>query len=321
MNLGEPVSLGFDIGGTNIRGIALRSDFSFGEMILQPCEDDQEKIIRTVVKLTDQIQEKEKLEIGCVGVGVAGFVDRSGVVQTSPNLSTFVDFPLLDKLRKELSIPVLIENDATSATWAEVQLGVAKESQNVVMVCLGTGIGAGLYFNSELFRGSAGYAGEVGHMTVMPDGLPCPCGRFGCWERYASGSSLGNIAEAMKLDGELGSLGSDSEEMPFDSERIGHLALEKNKEALKVLGQYSNWVALGLVNLVKILDPELVVIGGGITELGELLLDPVRKSFENITPESSLRTKDMVVLAKFGKKSGAIGAALLANQKFLEDKR
>ncbi len=321
MNLGEPVSLGFDIGGTNIRGIALRPDFSFGEMILHPCEDDQEKIIRTVVKLTDQIQEKEKLEIGCIGVGVAGFVDRSGVVQTSPNLSTFVDFPLLDKLRQELGIPVLIENDATSATWAEVQLGVAKESQNVVMVCLGTGIGAGLYFNSELFRGSAGYAGEVGHMTVMPDGLPCPCGRFGCWERYASGSSLGNIAEAMKLDGELGSLGSNSDETPFDSERIGHLALSKNKEALKVLGQYSNWVALGLVNLVNILDPELVVIGGGITELGELLLDPVRKSFENITPESSLRTKDMVVLAKFGKKSGAIGAALLAKQKFLEDKR
>ena len=148
MNLGEPVSLGFDIGGTNIRGIALRPDFSFGEMILQPCEDDQEKIIQTVVKLTDQIQEEEKSEIGCIGVGVAGFVDRSGVIQTSPNLSTFVDFPLLDKLRKELSIPVLIENDATSATWAEVQLGVAKESQNVVMVCLGTGIGAGLYFNS-----------------------------------------------------------------------------------------------------------------------------------------------------------------------------
>ena len=321
MNLGEPVSLGFDIGGTNIRGISLRPDFSFSEMILHPCEDDQEKIIRTVVKLTDQIQEKEKSEIGCIGVGVAGFVDRSGVVQTSPNLSTFVDFPLLDKLRQELGIPVLIENDATSATWAEVQLGVAKESQNVVMVCLGTGIGAGLYFNSELFRGSAGYAGEVGHMTVMPDGLPCPCGRFGCWERYASGSSLGNIAEAMKLDGELGSLGSNSDETPFDSERIGHLALEKNKEALKVLGQYSNWVALGLVNLVNILDPELVVIGGGITELGELLLDPVRKSFENIIPESSLRTKDMVVLAKFGKKSGAIGAALLAKQKFLEGKR
>ncbi len=317
MNLGEPVSLGFDIGGTNIRGIALRPDFSLGEMILHPCEDDQEKIIQTVVKLTDQIQEKEKLEIGCIGVGVAGFVDRSGVVQTSPNLSTFDDFPLLDKLRQKLSVPVLIENDATSATWAEVQLGVAKESQNVVMVCLGTGIGAGLYFNSELFRGSAGYAGEVGHMTVMPDGLPCPCGRFGCWERYASGSSLGYIAESMKLDGELGSLGSDSDETPFDSERIGHLALERNKEALKVLGQYSNWVALGLVNLVNILDPELVVIGGGITELGELLLDPIRKSFEKITPESSLRAKEMVVLAKFGKKSGAIGAALLAKQKFL----
>ncbi len=319
MNPKGPISLGFDIGGTNIRGIALRPDLSFGGVISQPCEDDHEKIIESLIDIANRIEERERLEIGCVGIGVAGFVDRSGIVRTSPNLSTFKNFPLLEKVHFELGIPVLIENDATSATWAEVQLGVARESENVIMVCLGTGIGAGLYFNSELLRGAYGYAGEVGHMTIVPDGLSCPCGRSGCWERYASGSSLGDIAENLISEGKIGPLMDDEleGERPVNSERVAQLVLKKDKEAMKVLEHFSDWVAMGLVNLVNILDPQSVVLGGGITQLGEHLLDPVRKSFEKLTPERSLRSQDLIVLAEFGNKAGAIGAALLAKQNLL----
>ncbi|MBF82708.1 MAG: hypothetical protein CL522_04860 [Actinobacteria bacterium] len=314
-----PISLGFDIGGTNIRGVALRPDLSFGGVISHPCEDDHEKIIESLIDIANQIQESEKHEIGCVGIGVAGFVDRFGIVRTSPNLSTFKNFPLLEKVRCELDAPVLIENDATSATWAEVQLGVARESENVIMVCLGTGIGAGLYFNSELLRGASGFAGEVGHMTIVPDGLPCPCGRLGCWERYAAGSSLGDIAEDLRAAGKIGPFGGDEfeGERPFSSERVARLVLKNDKEAIKVLEHFSGWLAMGLVNLVNILDPQSIVLGGGITQLGEHLLDPVRKSFEELTPERSLRSQDLIVLAEFGNKAGAIGAALLAKQNLL----
>ena len=323
MNPKGPISLGFDIGGTNIRGVGLRPDLSFGDVISQPCEDDHEKIIESLIHIADRIQESERLEIGCVGIGVAGFIDRSGVVRTSPNLSTFKNFPLLEKVRYELDVPVLIENDATSATWAEVQLGVARESENAIMVCLGTGIGAGLYFNSELLRGVSGFAGEVGHMTIVPDGLPCPCGRSGCWERYASGSALGDIAEKLRSDGRISSLKGDEFEVerPVSSERVAQLVLKNNEEAIKVLEHFSDWLAMGLVNLVNILDPQSVVLGGGITQLGEHLLAPVKKSFERLTPERSLRSQDLIVLAEFGNKAGAIGAALLAKQNLLAQKR
>ena len=214
---------------------------------------------------------------------------------------------------------MLIENDATSATWAEVQLGVARESENVIMVCLGTGIGAGLYFNSELLRGASGYAGEVGHMTIVPDGLPCPCGRSGCWERYAAGSSLGGIAEDLRSAGKIGPLGGDEFEgdRPVSSEMVARLVLKNDKEAIRVLEHFSEWLAMGLVNLVNILDPQTIVLGGGITELGEHLLVPVRRSFERLTPERSLRSQESIVLAEFGNRAGAIGAALLAKQNLL----
>ena len=323
MNPKGPISLGFDICGANIGGVGLRPDLSFGGVISQPCEDDHEKIIESLIDIADQIQQRERLEIGCVGIGVAGFIDRSGVVRTSPNLLTFKNFPLLEKVRCELDVPVLIENDATSATWAEVQLGVARESENVIMVCLGTGIGAGLYFNSELLRGASGFAGEVGHMTIVPDGLPCPCGRSGCWERYASGSALGDIAEKLRSDGRIGPLnGGESEaDRPVSSERVAQLVLKNDEEAMKVLEHFSDWLAMGLANLVNILDPQSVVLGGGITQLGDHLLDPVRKSFGRLTPERSLRSQDLIVLAEFGNKAGAIGAALLAKQNLLAQKR
>ncbi len=320
MNSEDSISLGFDIGGTNIRGVALRTDLSFGETISESCEDDHEKIIQTLVRVANRIQGKERLEIKSIGIGVAGFIDKSGVVRTSPNLSTFADYPLLEQVRHEFDIPVLIENDATSATWAEVQLGAAREAKNAIMVCLGTGIGAGLYINSELARGASGFAGEVGHMVIVPDGLQCPCGRSGCWERYASGASFGNIAEASMQSGESSSLvnNDDGFREPFQSEWISRLVLARNQEALNALDEFGYWVALGLANLVNIFDPEKIVLGGGITEIGAPLLESVKRSYERMTPERSLRSKDMLVLAQFGNGAGAIGAALLAMQNFSE---
>tara|TARA_B100000929_G_scaffold290664_1_gene285278 strand:+ start:1181 stop:2146 length:966 start_codon:yes stop_codon:yes gene_type:complete len=319
VNLSNPISLGFDIGGTNIRGLVIRPDYSISELVSETCQDDYGEILQSIVRIAGNIQSRENSKIGCVGIGVAGFVDNSGVVRTSPHLSTFTEFPLFDRVQEEFDVPVLVENDATSATWAEVQLGSARGTANTIMVCLGTGIGAGLYLDHRLFRGNSGFAGEVGHMTVVPDGLPCPCGRTGCWERYAAGSSLGEIAESLIRSGEVSSLTSkaDKDLRPFRSELITELVLEGDKEALKVLDKFGYWLALGIVNLVNIFDPERVVIGGGITELGGSLIDSIKKSFDLLTPEHSLREKNLVTLAEFGNKAGAVGAALLAKERFL----
>ena len=319
MNSPNPISLGFDIGGTNIRGLAIRPDQSVSELVSEACLNDHNEILQSIERITDQIQRRENVEIDCIGIGVAGFVDESGMVRTSPNLSTFVDFPLQDILQQKFNVPILVENDATSATWAEVQLGAARGYANTVMVCLGTGIGAGLYLNRRLFRGESGFAGEVGHMTIVPDGIPCPCGRSGCWERYAAGSSLGEIAENLVSSGEIRSLASKAGKgvRPFQSELIAELASQGDKEALKALDKFCYWLALGIVNLVNIFDPGRVVIGGGITELGDSLMHSVRKSFDALTPERSLREKNLVTLAEFGNKAGAVGAAMLAKERFL----
>ena len=156
-------------------------------------------------------------------------------------------------------------------------------------------------------------------MTIVPDGLPCPCGRSGCWERYAAGSSLGVIAEDLRLAGKIGPLGGGEFEgnRPISGEMVARLVLENDKEAIRVLEHFSDWLAIGLVNLVNILDPQTIVLGGGIAELGEHLLGPVRNSFERLTPERSLRLQESIVLAEFGNRAGAIGAALLAKQNLL----
>tara|TARA_B100000700_G_C14876916_1_gene776111 strand:- start:8 stop:988 length:981 start_codon:yes stop_codon:yes gene_type:complete len=320
VNLPNPIFLGFDIGGTNIRGLAIRSDNSISELLSERCNDNYGEILQAIVRISDQIQLQENTQIGGIGIGVAGFVDNYGVVRTSPNLSTFNDFPILKNLEQKFDAPVLVENDATSATWAEVKRGAAQGSANTIMVCLGTGIGAGLYLNHELFRGNSGFAGEVGHITVVPGGLPCPCGRLGCWERYASGSSLGEIAESLLISGEIVSSDSriNDEARPFQNEWIAQLVLDGDLGARKVLDRLGYWLALGIANLVNIFDPERIVIGGAITELGSYLIDPVRENFELMTPEQSLREEGLITLAKFGNRAGAVGAALLAKERFLD---
>ena len=320
MNSSNPIFLGFDIGGTNIRGLAIRSDNSISELVSERCNDDYGEILQTVVRISNQIQLQENAQIGGIGVGVAGFVDKYGVVRTSPNLSTFNDFPMLKNVQQEFDAPVLVENDATSATWAEVQLGAAQGSANTIMVCLGTGIGAGLYLNHELFRGDSGFAGEVGHITVVPNGLPCPCGRLGCWERYASGSSLGDIAESLLVSGEI--VSSDSKihkaVRPFQSEWIAELVMDGDLGARKALDRFGYWLALGIANLVNIFDPEKIIIGGAITDLGSYLIDSVRENYKLMTPERSLRGESLITLAKFGNRAGVVGAALLAKERFFD---
>src|SRR5690606_4397722 len=193
-----------------------------------------------------------------------------------PNLPGIVDVPLADVLADRLQVPVAVDNDATAATWGEHRAGAGVGIDEMVLVTLGTGIGAGIVSGGHLVTGANGFAGEVGHMVIDPDGPPCPCGQRGCWERFASGTALGVLGRRAAADGRLESVrravGGDGG--AIEGVHVTTAAVRGEPDARAVMEELAGWVALGLVNLTNLLDPERIVIGGGLIRAGDVLLDP-----------------------------------------------
>jgi glucokinase len=221
--------------------------------------------------------------------------------------------PLRDALRTRLGVPVYVDNDATCAAWGEHTAGAARGLSDFVLVTLGTGIGGGLVREGTIDRGNNGFAGEIGHMVVDPNGPECPCGQRGCWERFASGSGLGRLARDLAMAGRsrrvVDLAGGDPEAVR--GEHVAQAAREGDDAALVLIARFARWVALGLVNLANILDPAAFVIGGGLVSMADLLLDPTRAAFAELDYASSRRRVD-IVRAELGERAGAIGAAALA---------
>jgi glucokinase len=209
---------------------------------------------------------------------------------------------------------VEVDNDATCAAMAEWQLGAARGARDAVLITQGTGIGAGIVMGGVLQRGAHGFAGEPGHAVVDAHGIPCPCGRRGCWERYASGAALARMAREAAEAGQLAAvtarLGDDVEAVR--GEHVRDAAREGDAEAVAVIDTFAWWTALGLVNVVNVLDPALVVLGGGLAEMADVLLAPVRRHAVELLYSSDVRSMPAIVGAELGERAGAIGAALLA---------
>jgi len=213
-----------------------------------------------------------------------------------------------------LDPPVVLGNDATFATWAEATIGAAAGAGDVLMATIGTGIGGGAVIGGRLVGGRHGFAGEFGHMVVDPSGPRCPCGHQGCWERYASGSGLGWMAREAAQAGvahrvvELA--GGDPEDVR--GEHVTRAAAEGDAEAGAVMARFASWLALGLANLATIFDPEVIVLGGGMVESGDVLLSPTRAAFDGLLEGARHRPPIRMVAAALGERAGAIGAALHA---------
>jgi glucokinase len=184
------------------------------------------------------------------------------------------------------------------------------------MATIGTGIGGGLVSEGRLQRGRHGFAGEIGHMVVDPQGPRCPCGQRGCWERYASGSGLGWMAREAAQAGVAGRVvqlaGGDPEAVR--GEHVTAAAGEGDAEAREVMARFAWWLALGLANLANVLDPEVIVLGGGMVSAGRVLLDPAREAFDRLVEGAGHRPLIPLVAARLGERAGAIGAALLARR-------
>lgn len=255
-------------------------------------------------------------DVSAVGVGVAGLVDHLGVLRFAPNLPGVVGLDLGASLARAVGLPVRVDNDANCALWAEHRRGAGQGASDVLLVTLGTGIGGGLLLGGRLVRGAAGFAGEVGHMVVEPDGPECGCGQRGCWERYASGSALsawGRAEAATERGSRLAALGGGVPEA-VRGEHVTAAAAEGDPTSLAIVDRFAGWVALGLANLVHILDVERCLIGGGLIEAGEVLLGPVQQAFLARVMAPEHRRALRIQAAELGEHAGAIGAALLATE-------
>jgi glucokinase len=309
--------VGVDVGGTKLLAVTV-VDGEVVDELRTPTPGGGDAIIEgvadSVARLSARAGRGPDHNIVAVGLGVAGLVDRDGVLHIGPNLPGVVDYPFGAALTERLGLPVVVDNDATCATWAEHELGAARGAVNAVLVTLGTGIGGGLVVDGALVRGARGFAGEPGHMVVDPAGPVCPCGRRGCWERFASGSGLGRLAREAAEAGLVARVvelaGGDPEAVR--GEHVTAAGREGDAGALAVLDRFGWWVALGIANLVDLVDPEVVVVGGGLVEAGELLLRPVRASFTDLVLAPERRPPVRVVAAELGERAGAVGAALLA---------
>jgi glucokinase len=227
-----------------------------------------------------------------------------------------VEDPVGPRVAEATGLVVRAENDATCATWAEHISGAGRGVPDLLVVTLGTGIGGGFVLDGRLERGANGFAGEIGHMVVDHDGVACVCGRRGCWERYASGTGLGRMAREAAQAGRgsrMIELAGDDPEL-VRGEHATAAALEGDPEALAVLRRLAGWVGLGLASLVHILDVRRIVIGGGLVEAGDTLLDPVRSAFAERLYAPDHRPEVEIVAAELGEQAGAIGAALLARE-------
>jgi len=215
-------------------------------------------------------------------------------VRESPNLTGAIELDLRTQLEKEMGHEIDVENDATCAAHAEWQFGAGRGATDMWMVTLGTGIGGGFVSGSKLQRGSHGFAGEIGHMVVESQGILCKCGQRGCWERYASGSGLATIA-----GGERG-------------EEVIARAAGGDKQAIEYLNTFGRWVAVGLVNLTNITDPNVIVIGGGLAEAADLVMPHIKTWFKQLLYAPDNRAHPELRVAQLGEHAGAIGAALLS---------
>jgi glucokinase len=324
---GAPVTLGVDIGGTKLFGVALDPRGAvIGDARLSTPQAEEaadgagpggaevaDAVAEVVARLSAQLPSGP--DPLAVGVGAPGMVDREGRLRFAPNLpgASGSDLRRLvaDRLGGSL---VVVENDANCAALGEQAFGALAEVRDGVMITLGTGIGGGIVVDGRVRLGAAGFAGEIGHMVVDPAGPPCPCGSRGCWERYASGGGLGRLAREAAYAGRLvhvvAQAGGDPENV--HGEDITRAARSGDEGALGVLDELGWWVALGLANIVTMVDPQRIVLGGGLAEAGDLLLGPTRRAFSELVEGASARPSIEITGAVLGERAGAVGAALAA---------
>ncbi len=269
-----------------------------------------------VAALADLIGElaAESGSLDGVGVGLPGLVGLDGVLRYGPNVPGVLDLDVSAVIEDRFGVPVVVDNDATHAARAELRWGRAVDRRHVVVVTQGTGIGGALVVDGRIVRGANGFAGEPGHMLIDPNGHRCACGRKGCWETVSSGAGLVNLAGEL-IDqgrGERFVALAGGDRRAVRGEHVSAAFAEGDADALEVLDRFASWVAAGIGSLVSLLDPEMVVLGGGLSEITDQFIEQVRRRVSSMAVGGEHRPAPEIVTARFGPEAGAVGAALAA---------
>jgi glucokinase len=314
------LTIGIDIGGTKVLGAVVDAD---GEALAR-CRrdtpaDDTGEIVDRIVEVIDELRATYP-QVSAVGVGAAGWIDPTrSTVLFAANLA-WRNEPLRDHIRARVDLPVIVENDGNVAAWAEFSFGAARDADDsMVLFTVGTGIGGGIVLGGQLIRGAHGIAGEVGHTMMVPDGHPCGCGRHGCMEQYASGNALVRFARTTAAEDpdsatvllQLAGGRIDG----IDGPTVTRAAHAGCKAAVAAFDRVAYWLSVGLADMVQNLDPQVLVVGGGVVEAGDLLMVPTREYLREALAQRGRLDYAEVRPALMGNQAGVIGAADLARKR------
>jgi glucokinase len=310
--VGEPHTIALDLGGTKLAvGTVDRSGLVLRRVEHATEQSSQEALVEQLEAAIDELRDGDEVALG---VGIPSLIDqRTGRAGSSVNV-TLAEFDLRDRLEERFGLPVALENDANCAAVAEHRLGAGRGTRHLVLLTLGTGIGGGLILNGELYRGSIGAAGELGHMTIKFDGPACQgyCNGFGHLETFASGTRARARAEQIAAERPDGALArAQAEGRELKGRVVVELARAGEPDALEVLTEIGRLLGVGIASYVNIFNPEVVVVGGGFGEAGDLLLEPARAAVAELALPPS-RDVVRIVEAELGPRAGLVGAGLVA---------
>ncbi len=305
-------AVGIDIGGTKIAAMRISTDGEIRARTVRPTPaTDQAAAMPAIEAAAAAVFDDD---VAAIGVGLAGLIEaRSGVLLSAPNLS-WRRLGVSEGLGARFGLPVTVDNDATAAAWGESRLGASRGSDHSLFVGVGTGIGGGIVSGGDLVRGAHGLAGEIGHIIVEPDGPVCGCGNRGCWEQVASGLAIaraGARAVAEEPGSTIARLAGGDPHLAT-GELVTRAAREGDAAAVAIVTAVAGRLGEGIAGLVNVLDPEVVVVGGGVGEAGDLLMGPLREAYLAAVEGADVRPDVSIVPAQLGNDAGAIGAALLA---------
>jgi glucokinase len=302
---------GIDVGGTKCLAVVIDDDNNVVAESRIATPDGAEALVAMLGEVTNELASVAGGLDG-VGFGLPGQLDFDGMMRFAPNLVDVGDLAIRERLSVKLGLPVFVDNNANCAATAELAMGAAKDALHAVLVTLGNGFGNSIIVDGEVMRGAHGLAGELGHSMVDPNGPLCPCGRIGCLERYASGSGLTRMAQEAAGSGKAPSLlnYTDGDVELIRGEHVMRGVRDGHEDAEAVLDRFGWWVGVGLANVVALLDPELIVLGGSLVSEWDVLSGPVGRHYSEMVLAGGRREPVRIEPAAMGERAGAVGAAL-----------
>lgn len=309
---GPGLAIGVDVGGTKIAAGLVGADGTVVDYLRRETPaGNPDAIVDLIAGVAEELRGKHGLPPLPVGVGAAGLIDLDGVVRYAPNIS-WRDLPLRERLAARIDAPVTVDNDANVAAWGEYRAGAGLDARNtMLMLTIGTGVGGGLVVDNRLAKGAHGFGAEFGHLVVEEGGPACNCGNRGDLEALASGTAIGRMANEALAAGRVPKSSLLHREAPLTGKAVTVAAHGGDEVARDILATAGFWLGVGIGSLINAIDPEIVVLGGGAMQAGDLLLVPARTAAVERILGAAHRPAPPIVAARLADMAGLVGAALL----------